>query len=135
MTEKNLQPGIKGRAETEVTRALTATSMKSGDVEVYATPAMIALMEEAAVACVRDHLPQGHTSVGTYLEIHHKAATPLGMKVRAEALLEAVEGRRLIFRVTAYDEKDLIGEGRHERVIVPRDKFMEKVQSKGLANA
>ncbi|SFN07626.1 thioesterase family protein [Thermodesulforhabdus norvegica] len=129
--EKSLQPGLKGTAEAEVVAPLTAISMKSGDVEVYATPAMIALMEEAAVACVRDHLPEGQTSVGTYIEVHHRAATPPGMKVKAEAILEAVDGRKLTFKVTAHDELDLIGEGRHERVIVPRDKFMEKVKTKG----
>lgn len=127
----SLAPGIKGTAETSVTALNTAVTMGSGEVEVFATPALVALMEAAAVQCVRGHLGPGETSVGTRLEISHMAATPRDMAVRAEAVLHAVEGRRLIFQVAAFDEREKIGEGRHERVVVQRDRFVTKVQAKG----
>jgi len=125
-----LQTGIRGTAETVVEANLSAESMGSGEIEVYATPAMIALMEAAAVNCVKEHLEEGTTSVGIRLDVAHAAATPLGMKVRAEAVLERIDGRRLFFQVTAYDEKEKIGEGVHERVVVARDRFMSKVSGK-----
>ena len=126
-----LAPGLKGTAETSVTALNTAVALGSGEVEVFATPALVALMEAAAVQCVRGHLAPGETSVGTRLEISHMAATPRDMAVRAEAVLDAVEGRRLIFLVAAYDEREKIGEGRHERVVVQRDRFVAKIQAKG----
>ncbi|SMC21217.1 Thioesterase superfamily [Desulfacinum hydrothermale DSM 13146] len=125
-----LKAGMVGRAETTVTDANVARTMGSGDVEVFATPAMVALMEAAAVACVRQFLGEENTSVGTSMRTSHIAATPVGMKVRAEALLEEVDGRRLIFKVSAYDEKEKIGEGVHERFVVHREKFLARVRSK-----
>jgi len=130
MGQDELKVGLKATTETVVTKNNTAISMKSGDVEVFATPAMVALMEEAAVACVSSALPKDQTSVGTYLEVKHLAATPVGMKVKAEATLEQIDGKRLVFSVVAFDEKDKIGEGKHKRFIVSRSKFLEKVASK-----
>ena len=125
-----LKPGMKGHAETVVKEHNLATTMGSGEVEVFATPAMVALMEAAAVACVKDALGDENTSVGTSIQTSHIAATPPGMKVRAEAVLEEVDGRRLVFKVAAYDEKEKIGEGVHERFVVHREKFVGKVRSK-----
>ncbi len=130
MGEHKLEPGIKGTATGKVTRDKTAAEMKSGDVHVFATPAMIAIMEEAAVACVSKFLPDDQTSVGTFIEVRHLAATPEKMAVKAEAVLEKIDGKKLTFKITAFDEKEKIGEGIHERFIVNRSKFMERVNSK-----
>ena len=125
-----MDTGIKGYKEITVTKELTAISLGSGDLEVYATPAMIALMEETASESVKPKLEVGQGSVGTYIAIKHLAATPIGMRVRCESELVEVDGRRLVFNITAYDEKDKIGEGTHERFIISNDKFQSKVNSK-----
>ncbi|WP_314923530.1 thioesterase family protein [Mogibacterium diversum] len=125
-----MDTGIKGYKEITVTKELTAISLGSGDLEVYATPAMIALMEETASESVKPKLEIGQGSVGTYIAIKHLAATPIGMRVRCESELVEVDGRRLVFNITAYDEKDKIGEGTHERFIISNDKFQSKVNSK-----
>ena len=125
-----MDTGIKGYKEITVTKELTAISLGSGDLEVYATPAMIALMEETASESVKPRLEVGQGSVGTYIAIKHLAATPIGMRVRCESELVEVDGRRLVFNITAYDEKDKIGEGTHERFIISNDKFQSKVNSK-----
>ena len=122
--------GIKGYKEITVTKELTAISVGSGDLEVYATPAMIALMEGTASESVKPELELGQGSVGTCIAIKHLAATPIGMRVRCESELVEVDGRRLVFNITAYDEKDKIGEGTHERFIISNDKFQSKVNSK-----
>lgn len=122
--------GIKGYKEITVTKELTAISVGSGDLEVYATPAMIALMEGTASESVKPELELGQGSVGTCIAIKHLAATPIGMRVRCESELVEVDGRRLVFNITAYDEKDKIGEGTHERFIILNDKFQSKVNSK-----
>jgi fluoroacetyl-CoA thioesterase len=129
-TGTGLNPGIKGNAQAKVHDGNTALAMGSGEIEVFATPAMVALMEEAAVQCVKGSLGEGETSVGVRMEISHIAATPVGMGVRAEAVLQRVDGRRLFFQVVAFDEKEKIGEGEHERFVVQRDRFLSKVQSK-----
>ena len=121
---------IKGYKEITVTKELTAISLGSGDLEVYATPAMIALMEETASESVKPGLEVGQGSVGTCIAIKHLAATPIGMRVRCESELVEVDGRRLVFNITAYDEKEKIGEGTHERFIISNDKFQSKVNSK-----
>ena len=105
--------------------------MRSGSLPVFATPAMVALMEEAACACIAPFLAEGETSVGTALQIRHTAATPSGMNVYAEARLTAVDGRKLAFDVRAWDDAGEIGCGTHERVIVTSEKFLAKTQAKG----
>ena len=122
--------GLKYTASTTVTEDKTARMMGSGTLDVFATPAMIALMEEAAYKAVTDHLDEGCGSVGTYLDIKHTAATPLGMTVRAEAELCEIDGRRLVFTLKAYDEAGLIGEGRHERFVIQNEKFMARTNLK-----
>ena len=107
-----------------------ACSVGSGSVEVYATPMMIALIENCAAACVQDELPEGDTTVGTLINVSHVAATPCGMKVTATATLTAIDGRQLSFHVKAEDERGLIGEGEHQRVIVHTDKFNAKAKAK-----
>ena len=121
--------GMKGEATTLVERADTAYEVGSGELLVYATPCMVALMEGAACEAIAP-LPEGKTSVGTELNVDHKAATPVGLEVRAEAEVTAVEGNTITFRVAAYDEAGLIGEGTHKRVIVSSERFLGKVYSK-----
>ncbi|MGI6449468.1 MAG: thioesterase family protein [Desulfitobacteriia bacterium] len=123
-----LQAGLKGRSETVVTLANTAKNVGSGTLKVFATPMMVALMENAAIQAL--DLPEGQTSVGTYLDVRHLAATPVGMKVWAEAEIVKVDGRKLVYQLVAYDEKEKIGEGRHERFIVNCEKFVSKTNSK-----
>jgi predicted thioesterase len=113
-----------------VSADLTATHFGSGAVEVYATPAMISLMESAALEAIVPYLEEGQTSVGVLVDIRHLAATPVGEKVRARAEVIAVEGRKITFSVTARDEHELIGEGRHTRMIVEKERFLERVRSK-----
>ena len=125
-----LTPGIKGYAEIIVTEDKTAETMGSGTLPVFATPAMIALMEKTAYQSVQPHLDEGCGSVGTLLEVKHTAATPLGMKVMCESELTEVDGRRLVFTVKAFDEAGLIGEGRHERFIVVNEKFLARTNAK-----
>jgi len=131
MENNVLKPGLTGAAHTQVTGSNVAKEMGSGDVEVFATPAMVALMEEAAIESIKPCLKAGETSVGVRIDVSHLAATPIAMKIRAEATLEKVDGRRLFFHVAAYDDKEKIGEGNHERVIVQRDRFLAKAQAKG----
>lgn len=128
-----LQVGLKGTAARAVTSDQTAEAFGSGLVPVYATPAMVGLMEQAAVDAVNAALPPDQTTVGTRLEIVHLAATPLGDGVRAEAVLTAVDGRKLTFALAAFDSTEKIGEGRHERMIVSREKFLERVARKRSA--
>ena len=124
-----MDTGIKGFKEIIVTKELTAMSMGSGDLDVYATPSMIALMEGTASESVKSELDEGQGSVGTSISVKH-LATPIGMRVRCESELVEVDGRRLVFNITAYDEKDKIGEGTHERFIISNDKFQSKADSK-----
>lgn len=128
--KKGLEPGAKGVFEGTVTDDNTAVSMASGEIEVFATPAMVALMEAAAVQSLKGRLSEEETSVGTRLDISHLAATPKSMHVRAEATLEKIDGRRLFFKLLAFDEKEKIGEGNHERVVIQRERFLNKVLSK-----
>ena len=125
-----LQRGMKGSAQLLVGIEHTAPKVGSGLVPVLATPVMINLIEAAALDAVERLLPDGHQSLGTRLDVRHFAATPIGMKVRASAELIKVEGRTLLFRVGAQDEKEAIGDGTHKRVIVNVARFDQRVQKK-----
>jgi fluoroacetyl-CoA thioesterase len=125
-----LKPGLKGVAELVVGEEHTAPRVGSGRVRVLATPVMINLIEAAALEAVERLLPPGHQSLGTLLSVRHIAATPVGMRVTARAEVTGVEGRTIRFRVEAHDEKELIGDGTHERVVVNVAKFDQRVQRK-----
>ena len=125
-----LKAGLKGKAETVVSTANSAKTMGSGTLDVFATPAMVALMEEAAWKCVAAEFEPGTGTVGTSMQIKHVSATPLGMRVTAECELIEVDGRRLVFNVQASDEAGVIGSGMHERFIIAEEKFMAKTESK-----
>ena len=122
--------GMKGQAFTDVERADTAKEVGSGDLLVYATPCMVALMEGAACEAIAEALKETETTVGTMLNIEHTSATPVGLEVRAEAAVISVEGKVITFEVTAYDEIGEIGRGIHKRVIVNSQKFLDKAYSK-----
>ncbi len=122
--------GLKGRAEEPVTEKNTAQAACSGALPVYGTPFLCALMEKAAWTSIAPCLAQGESTVGTRLEISHLSATPVGMTVRAESEVIAVEGRKLTLKVSAYDGKGLIGEGTHERFIVSNERFLKKAAGK-----
>lgn len=125
-----LELGIKGRQESIVTQDKLASNVGSGLVKVYATAMMIALIEKAAVLSIEPFLDEGQGSVGTQVNVSHCSATPLGMKVYAETELIAIDRRKLTFKVAAYDERGLIGEGLHERFLIDMQKFQEKANSK-----
>ncbi len=128
--EFNLKVGMKYIAEVVVEEKDTAVAFGSGNIMVFATPMMVGLMENAALNAVDPHLPEGYQTVGIHLDIKHLAATPVGMKARAEAELVAIEGKKLSFKVEAYDEYDKIGEGTHERFIVSFEKFLKATEEK-----
>ena len=125
-----LKPGLRGEAGLVVSNEHTAPRVGSGAVHVLATPVMINLLEAAALAAVERFLPPGYQSLGTVLNVRHIAATPVGMRVTASATLEKVDGRTLAFRVEARDERELIGDGTHERVVVNVEKFDQRVKRK-----
>jgi fluoroacetyl-CoA thioesterase len=125
-----LTPGLEGHAELIVGEQHTAPRIGSGRVHVLATPVMINLMEAAALDAVENLIPAGHQSLGTRLDVRHIAATPVGIRVRASARLISVDGRTLEFRVEAHDEKDLIGDGTHTRLVVNVERFDRRVQAK-----
>ena len=122
----SLKLGMTGEATTVVAHENTAARVGAGGVEVFGTPMMIALMEQASWQSVANDLEQGYVTVGTLVNVRHLAATPLGQRVRATAELIEIDGRRLVFKVEAYDEKQKIGEGQHERFIVNLERFMKK---------
>ena len=125
-----LETGLRGSAESKVVKKNTAMQVGSGSVPVFATPMLVALMENAAINALAGKLSQGQTSVGTMVEIKHLAATPVGMVVRAQAELTAIDGGRLTFRVEAFDQKEKVGEGTHERFILELDRFLARVEAK-----
>lgn len=125
-----LEVGLKARVDTVVSDHNTAEAMGSGLVPVFATPYMVALMEGASLKAVQGELAPGEGTVGTGLSVSHDAASPVGMRVWAEAELTAIDGRRLTFAVAAYDEAGKIGGGTHERFIVKTDKFLARAQAK-----
>jgi fluoroacetyl-CoA thioesterase len=126
----DLETGAIGTTEIVVGTRDTAPHVGSGKIKVLATPVMVSLMEEAALNAVEGHLPPGHQTVGTRLDITHVAATPVGLHVRATAELVRVEGRKLTFRVTAEDDAETIGEGTHERIVVDVARFDQRAQAK-----
>ncbi len=127
-----METGIKNVIELTVTHDKTAAAVGSGTLEVFATPAMIALIEETAWKSVTPYLEKGQATVGTRLDISHIAPTPLGMAVRCETELSEVDGRCLKFKANVYDEKGLIGTGVHERFIVDAEKFQAKANGKKM---
>ena len=126
----NLPAGLKGVAELVVGEQHTAPRIGSGRIRVLATPVMINLIEAAALAAVENSLPEEHQSLGTRLDVSHIAATPVGMRVKATAEVVRVEGRTIYLKVRAEDERELIGEGTHERVVVNLERFDRRVQEK-----
>ncbi len=122
--------GMQGEASTVVERQDTAYEVGSGSLLVYATPCMVALMEGAACEALAPALPEDKTSVGTMLNISHIAATPVGMEVRAEAVVTEIEKNTITFSVTAYDESGKIGEGIHKRAVVSTQRFLDKAYAK-----
>lgn len=125
-----IRPGLTGTAELVVGEEHTAPSIGSGRVRVLATPVMINLIEAASLKAAEHLLPQGYQSLGTRLDVKHYAATPVGMKIRATAEVVRVEGRQIYFTVKAEDEKEPIGDGTHERVVVNVERFDKRVQRK-----
>ncbi len=130
MNDAALAPGLTGTAELVVAEEHTAPRVGSGKIHVLATPVMINVIEAAALAAVEHLLPPGHQSLGVHLDVKHIAATPVGMKIRATAEVIAVEGRAIRFRVRAEDEREEIGSGEHERVVVNVERFDKRVQRK-----
>ena len=122
--------GMKGEAETTAEREDTAQEVGSGDLLVYATPCMVALMEGAACNAIEDALAEGQTPVGTMLNIEHISATPVGLEVRAEAEVTEVNGKVITFCVKAFDEAGEIGHGTHQRVMVNSQKFLDRAYAK-----
>lgn len=130
MDLSKMKPGLKGHAQILVGVEHTAPSIGSGKVRVLATPVMINLIEAAALAAVEHLLPAGYQSLGTHLDVRHIAATPVGMRVTATAEVTRIEGRTVDFRVEARDEREVIGDGNHQRVVVNVAKFDQRVQRK-----
>ncbi len=126
-------PGLNGKSEMVVGEEDLVSRQGEIPVDVLSTPRLIQLMETAAVDAIREVVPSDQLSLGTQVRIRHLSPTPLGMKVVAHALLKEVDKTRLIFMVDAYDEKGKVGEGEHERILVPTERFLEKVYKKKLA--
>jgi predicted thioesterase len=128
--EFNLEVGLTCEVVKDVNGENTAQAVGSGSLKVFGTPMMIALIENAALNAVQSKLPEGFTTVGTHLDVSHIAATPVGMQVTGKAELIEVSGKKLTFKVEAFDEKDKIGEGTHTRFIIDANKFMDRTNSK-----
>ncbi len=125
-----MEAGITGTQTITVTEDKTAQAMGSGTLLVFATPAMIALMENTAYKSVADELEEGAGTVGTLMNVKHVAATPVGMEVTCETKLVEVDRKRLVFEVKAYDAAGVIGEGTHERFIIDNERFLAKAEAK-----
>ncbi len=122
-----LQSGIKNEKSIVVTDELTASKVGSGLLPVYATPSMIALMENTCADCVQPYMQEGDGTVGTSVDIKHVSATPVGKTVRCECTLTEINGKKLVFEVNAYDDKGLIGTGTHKRAIINNEAFMARL--------
>jgi len=130
----DLAPGATHEITWTVTDNLTADAMGHRGVRVFATPWLIGMLEDACGDLIHPHLPPGATTVGTMIEVRHLAATPVGMSVRARATLLETDGRRYLFSVDAWDARDKVAEGRHERFVVANlEKFLERALKKGQA--
>ncbi len=127
---EEIKPGLIGESAQKVTEELTAAAFDSGLVPAFATPAMVALMENASVNAIQKYLPAGQTSVGIEVSVKHLAATPVGMSARARAEVLSVDGRRVSFKVEAWDDREKIGEGTHQRMIVDAARFNERINKK-----
>ncbi|HHY76823.1 MAG TPA: thioesterase family protein [Firmicutes bacterium] len=127
---KPLETGIQGKATVKVTQANLASSTGSGAVDVFSTPNLVLLMEEAAMDALRPYMEEGESTVGTLVNIRHISPTPPGLTVTATATLTEIDGRRLVFRVEAYDGVDKVGEGTHERFLVSLDRFTARAAEK-----
>ncbi len=125
-----IEIGIKGHKEQTVTQEMSAARVGSGLVDVFATPMLVALVEQTCYESVLPHLDEGQGTVGTLVNVSHVSATPIGMRVWCDSELTEVDRRRLVFSVKAYDEAGLIGEGTHERFVIDTAKFMEKLNGK-----
>ncbi|MBE7048236.1 MAG: thioesterase [Ruminococcaceae bacterium] len=128
---QELTTGIKGRIDITVDDSVSAMKAASGEMDVFGTPYVIALMEQTADKSVRPYLEEGCATVGTLVNIRHIAATPMGMAAYAESELTEVDGRRLVFHVAVYDAVGLVAEGTHERFIIFKEKFMKKTNNRG----
>lgn len=132
---RTLATGLTGEAHWTVTDDMTANRVGSGLVEAFSTPMLVALLESAAVDALKDALEPGNTSVGTRIEVHHLAATPIGGQVRAVATLTAVDERKLTFTIEAWDDTELIGKATHDRFIVNQERFAQRLKAKQSTNA
>jgi len=130
----SLEPGASAEVSLVVTPERTAAAMGNAGVPVLATPFLIGLLENAAAEVLRPEIPPGGASVGTMVEMRHLAATPVGMAVRARATLLETDGRRFLFAVEAWDDRDKVADGRHERYVIPdRARFLRRIMTKGHA--
>ncbi len=125
-------PGLTGKSEMIVKEEDLVSQLGDVIVNVLSTPRLIQLLEAAAINAIQDFIPMDQVSLGTEVKIKHLSATPLGMKVTAHALLKGVEKNRLIFLVNAYDEKEKVAEGEHERVLISKDRFLQKLDKKRM---
>ena len=130
-----LQPGIQGRLECTVTKENCAAALGSGELEVFATPAMVALIEQTAWKSVAPFLQPGEGTVGTALNVRHTAATPVGLQIRCETELRLVDRRRLVFDVRVSDPFGPVGEGTHERFLIQNERFLKKAKEKQSGGA
>ena len=130
LSESGIYIGKSATAMVLVDKSNTAKAVGSGSLDVFATPMMIALIEAAACNCLSDGVEAGYSSVGTTINVEHTAASPLGAKITATAVIAGIETRKIMFEVSAYDTKGEIGRGTHERVIISDDRFMAKADSR-----
>ncbi|MDY3360839.1 MAG: thioesterase family protein [Clostridium celatum] len=125
-----IKVGITGETKDVVNESNIAKTLRSGELKVYATPAMVALMEEAAYKSIQDELEEGKGSVGILMNIKHLTSTPIGMEVIAKSELIEIDRKRMVFKVEAFDERGKIGEGIHERFIIDNEQFQNKTDNK-----